>query len=182
MEKDKLVIYSTTSRKHSEKIKTISGILTAIKKKEIFSFAAVKKNESEDVAILQISQSIAELCEMVNVKHSMTPKQIRFTAELILEKYYFLTRADLMLFVKNAILGYYGTIYNRLDPASILEFIKKYSDERMNEAESISIHEHESRKHQERKGLNARSGKTNRIDSIWAELERNEAEKRTSKK
>ena len=171
MEKDKLVIYSTTSRKHSEKIKTISGILTAIKKKEIFSFAAVKKNESEDVAILQISQSIAELCEMVNVKHTMTPKQIRFTAELILEKYYFLTRADLMLFVKKAILGSYGTIYNRLDPASILEFIEKYSDERMNEAESQSIHEHERRKHQEQKKFSSNNG-TEKINSIYNKLKR----------
>ena len=76
-----------------------------------------------------------------------------------------------MLFAKNAILGYYGTIYNRLDPASILEFVKAYVDERMIEAENKSIREHEGHRHKEERKFKENKNGLNRIDSVWKEIE-----------
>lgn len=73
----------------------------------------------------------------------MTDEQTSETALLIAETYPSLNIADINLIFRNAKLGRYGKIYDRLDGQIILEWFDRYFDERCNAAAEQSIQEAE---------------------------------------
>ena len=81
---------------------------------------------------------LSEVTEFFNIPEKMSQKQIGLTVDLILEDYYFLKPDDLRLCFRNAMKGYYGRVYNRIDGQVILSWLKQYSDDRLAVAEQHS--------------------------------------------
>jgi hypothetical protein len=60
----------------------------------------------------------------------MNAMQIEFCAENILEKMWMYSLEDVQLCLDRGAIGDYGPIYNRIDPATILEWFPKYDAQR----------------------------------------------------
>ena len=56
--------------------------------------------------------------------------QIEFCAEQIMQQKYFYSLEDIQLCLDRGAIGAYGTIYNRIDPATILAWFPLYDQER----------------------------------------------------
>ena len=90
----------------------------------------------------QVIKQIALLASRVNVVRNITEAQIYFTADLIVEKYFQLSIEDLELCFKNALMGKYGKVYDRLDTPIICEWLTVYKEERMEFAEKKQLSTH----------------------------------------
>jgi hypothetical protein len=66
----------------------------------------------------------------MNVQNNMNGMQIEFCAENIMEKMYMYSLEDVQLCLDRGAIGAYGTIYNRIDPATILAWFPLYDQER----------------------------------------------------
>ena len=60
----------------------------------------------------------------------MNGMQIEFCAEQIMKDKYFYSLEDIQLCLDRGAIGAYGTIYNRIDPATILAWFPLYDQER----------------------------------------------------
>lgn len=60
----------------------------------------------------------------------MNGMQIEFCAENIMEKMYMYSLEDVQLCLDRGAIGAYGTIYNRIDPATVLAWFPLYDQER----------------------------------------------------
>lgn len=78
---------------------------------------------------------LSEVIDFFGVDRKMNAGQIGVTVDFILEDYYFLKPDDLKLCFRNAMKGYYGKVYNRLDGQIILSWLHAYADERIAAAE-----------------------------------------------
>lgn len=76
-----------------------------------------------------------------NVGKAMTDMQTYDTAMLIVETYPMLNVADINFVFKQAKLGRFGKLYDRLDGAIILDWFEQYLDRRCNAAAERSISE-----------------------------------------
>jgi len=68
----------------------------------------------------------------------MNAVQIEFCAENILEKMWMYSLEDVQLCLDRGAIGEYGTIYNRIDPATILAWFPKYDAQRQIAVETIN--------------------------------------------
>ena len=66
----------------------------------------------------------------MNVQNNMNGMQIEFCAENIMQQKYFYSLEDIQLCLDRGAIGTYGTIYNRIDPATILAWFPLYDQER----------------------------------------------------
>lgn len=105
------------------------------------TIASIRKSFGQDYIQAYIEMWIVNLRMFFNVGKSMTDEQTYMTAELIVDTFYNLNIADINLIFKNAKLGKYGKIYDRLDGNIILEWFQIYFDERCNVAAERSIRE-----------------------------------------
>jgi len=60
----------------------------------------------------------------------MNAMQIEFCAENIMQQRYFYSLEDIQLCLDRGAIGAYGTIYNRIDPATILAWFPLYDQQR----------------------------------------------------
>jgi hypothetical protein len=91
----------------------------------------IKKSDKAGL-IKAIKNLIVSLSDSLNLSVPLDEAQIFEIALLTIEQYYFLKLDELVLIFKNAKLGKYGKIYNRLDIQIIFEWIEQYlkSEER----------------------------------------------------
>ena len=75
--------------------------------------------------------------EYFNIKGSMTETQAVQTAALWIEKYPLETFEDLLLCLKNAKIGKYGPVYNRIDGQTIFTWFGLYLDEKYERFEQL---------------------------------------------
>lgn len=83
-----------------------------------------------------------------NVGKKMTDTQILMTVQGITRKYYFLNLADIKHCFDRAIMGEYGPLYDRLDTNTILEWLRKYQEERLGVAAFLAEQQHHDRKNE----------------------------------
>lgn len=67
---------------------------------------------------------------MVSVERNLTPQQIEFAAEYIVENSWIYSLEDLQICFDRGCMGKYGELYNRLDPSVIMGWLGKYEQER----------------------------------------------------
>lgn len=79
----------------------------------------------------------------------MTPYQVEMTTELIEETFYYFSPEDFRKCFRGAMSGKYGKIYNRLDGAVIMEWLRAYDIERT----EIIVREQMERNKQEAKEI-----------------------------
>ena len=78
----------------------------------------------------KIMQLVTRCTQLMNVQNNMNAMQIEFCAEQIMQQKYFYSLEDVQLCLDRGAIGAYGTIYNRIDPATILAWFPLYDQER----------------------------------------------------
>lgn len=78
----------------------------------------------------KLMQLITRCTQLMNVQNNMNALQIEFCAEKIMELKYFYSLEDVQLCLDRGAIGAYGTIYNRIDPATILAWFPLYDQQR----------------------------------------------------
>jgi len=79
---------------------------------------------------IKIMELVTRCTQLVNVQNNMNALQIEFCAENILEKMWMYSLEDIQLCLDRGAIGAYGTIYNRIDPATILAWFPLYDQQR----------------------------------------------------
>lgn len=115
-----------------------STIYTMIKS-DSPNLATIKNRASRADAQALISLAICEVCEFYNVKQSMSDVQIAMTADLILERFWYLKLEEVKKCFRDAIVN--EKVYERLDGSVFLGWLAKYDTERTNIAADISENE-----------------------------------------
>ncbi len=72
--------------------------------------------------------------EVLNLSQPMTEIQIEYTAQMIIDKYYYFKFPDIVLIMKMIIGGDFGEFYGSLDPNKILKYFNEYSMQRQQSA------------------------------------------------
>ena len=72
----------------------------------------------------------------------MSEYQIKTTAQIIADEFYNLKVPEVALVFRNAKAGRYKSIYEGIDGAKIIGFFQEYFDDRLNEAERLSMERH----------------------------------------
>jgi hypothetical protein len=78
----------------------------------------------------KIIQLLTRCTQLMNVQNNMNAMQIEFCAEQIMLDKYFYSLEDIQLCLDRGAIGAYGTIYNRIDPATILAWFPLYDQQR----------------------------------------------------
>ena len=78
----------------------------------------------------KIMQLVTRCTQLMNVQNNMNGMQIEFCAEQIMQQKYFYSLEDVQLCLDRGAIGAYGTIYNRIDPATVLAWFPLYDQER----------------------------------------------------
>jgi hypothetical protein len=87
---------------------------------------------------VKIMQLVTRCSQLMNVQHNMNAMQIEFCAENIMEKMWMYSLEDVQLCLDRGAIGTYGTIYNRIDPATILAWFPLYDQERQMVSDTIN--------------------------------------------
>ena len=90
---------------------------------------------------VKIMQLVTRCTQLLNVQNNMNSIQIEFCAENILDKMWMYSLEDIQLCLDRGAIGEYGTIYNRIDPATILAWFPKYDAQRQIAVDSINENE-----------------------------------------
>ena len=130
MENNKLERLDKLSWNDSKPSNSPSSLVQILEREDLKSIVRIKKEQGVEVVQSALSILIAGVNDFFNLPQPMKPSQIKQTAELIMERYYFYKLEEFQLCFKNAMGGDYGTIYNRLDGAVIFEWLKKFDTER----------------------------------------------------
>ena len=78
----------------------------------------------------KIIQLLTRCTQLMNVQNNMNGMQIEFCAENIMEKMYMYSLEDVQLCLDRGAIGAYGTIYNRIDPATVIAWFPLYDQQR----------------------------------------------------
>jgi len=78
----------------------------------------------------KIMQLVTRCTQLLNVQNNMNAMQIEFCAENIMEKMWMYSLEDVQLCLDRGAIGEYGTIYNRIDPATVLTWFPLYDAQR----------------------------------------------------
>jgi len=142
-EAEKALLALEASRKEiivSSSWKTIDDVFS----KPTATLSTVKKYKGEETMKAVIEALIISTAAAVNVGKGLKEAQIEMAVDLIFSEYYWLTVADLKVCFRNAIMGKYGQMYDRMDVAMIMDWLNQYSEERA--AHSIAISQSGTRK------------------------------------
>ena len=90
---------------------------------------------------MKIMQLVTRCTQLLNVQHNMNAMQIEFCAENIMENMWMYSLEDVQLCLDRGAVGAYGTIYNRIDPATILAWFPMYDAQRQMAVETINQEE-----------------------------------------
>jgi hypothetical protein len=87
---------------------------------------------------VKIMQLVTRCSQLMNVQNNMNAMQIEFCAENIMDKMWMYSLEDVQLCLDRGAIGTYGTIYNRIDPATILAWFPLYDQERQMVSDTIN--------------------------------------------
>jgi hypothetical protein len=91
--------------------------------------------ELTKVAVMSL---LARCVQLVNVQHTMNSLQIEFCAEQIMDKMWMYSLEELQIIFDNGAIGKYGTLFNRIDPATVLAWFPLYDQERQLVSDAIN--------------------------------------------
>lgn len=90
----------------------------------------LKKRVGDEMLMKAMYGIISTTTQFFNVKENISDVQAIQTAALIIESYPAETLTDLMLCLKRAKLGEYGPVYNSIDGRNIIEWFRKYLNQK----------------------------------------------------
>jgi hypothetical protein len=92
---------------------------------------------------IKIMELVTRCTQLLNVQNNMNALQIEFCAENILDKMWMYSLEDIQLCLDRGAIGAYGTIYNRIDPATVLAWFPLYDQQRQLAVDGINEKEKE---------------------------------------
>lgn len=102
------------------------------------SLATFRKYMGDHKVNAMLILIISNFQDQLNVNRSLTDSQVMTITRLIMHKYYWINIADIKHFFTKVLMGDYGKIFDRIDVAVIMEWLKGYADERQNIAAEIT--------------------------------------------
>ena len=108
-------------------------IITQRDRNQIISVCSLKKLqrlEGDNAVNLLLANALDELQVYFNLERQMTLPQIEMTIDIIKENFYYFSAEDFSQCFRAAMSGKYGKIYNRLDGAVIMDWLRTYDIER----------------------------------------------------
>jgi hypothetical protein len=87
---------------------------------------------------IKIMELVTRCTQLLNVQNNMNAMQIEFCAENILDKMWMYSLEDIQLCLDRGAIGAYGTIYNRIDPATVLAWFPLYDQQRQLAVDGIN--------------------------------------------
>ena len=108
--------------------------------------ATYRKYKGDTETKLILAAMIKGCADAFNVGKKMSDTQVLMTVAGITRNYYFFNLADIKHCFDRAIMGEYGPLYDRLDTNTILEWLRKYQDERLGVAAFLAEQDHQDRK------------------------------------
>ena len=118
--------------------------------KKLTTVGSLKRNHGSNFSKAILMGWLVFINEYLNKNKSMNKVQIKTTATIIEQKYYWLSFQDLALIFKNIISGDYGDFYECFDSPKLLGIIKTYAGQRMELVEELQINRHNELKHREK--------------------------------
>ncbi len=136
----KLVKYSPrTSIVGLKKVNTVSLCFNS----DTPSLAELKKDNGEDKVLSLLEIWILDINDFFNVNNKMKPGQIKETAIMVLQDFYYLKIADLNFVFTNAKKGKYGNLYGSLDGSKIYQWFSEHDNERAGVVYRERLKEHD---------------------------------------
>lgn len=99
-----------------------------------------------EVTIAHLNLAISDFYSFYSVGKGMNDPKILYTSMLIFNKYPTLKIGELYFLFSEIQAGKYGKSYDRMDGAIIMKCLQEYFDKRFEEAERISLQEHDCKK------------------------------------
>ena len=115
-------------------MKSSTGELTTHTTSNSKCLAYIRKNEGEHAVKMILTSAIDQLQTYFSLERVMTPYQIQMTNEIIEETFYYFSPEDFRKCFRGAMAGKYGKVYNRLDGAVIMEWLRAYDIEKTEQA------------------------------------------------
>lgn len=84
---------------------------------------------------------VTRCSQLVNVQNNLNALQIEFCAEQIMSRMWMYSLEEVQIVLDSGAAGKYGTIFNRIDPATILDWFPKYDAERQVVVDAINQNE-----------------------------------------
>ena len=118
--------------------------------KKMTTVGSLKRDHGSNFSKAILMGWLVFINEYLNKNKSMNRVQIKMTATLIEQQYYWLSFQDLALVFKNIISGVYGDLYECFDSTKLLGFIKTYAGQRTDLSEELQINKHNELKSREK--------------------------------
>ena len=107
------------------------------------ALAKMRKEQGESRTRKMVEMWISDLNDFLNISRKMSPQQIRQTASMIIQEYYYYNLADINLVFTRAKKGRYGNLFESLDGMKIFSWFDQYDHERAEAAYSEALREHD---------------------------------------
>jgi len=106
------------------------------------TLATVKKYHGLQFCEETVAGMMFELASLINAGKGLTIPQVALLADYVCEEYYYLTLADLALFVRMAATGKFGEVYDRMDTHVLSKWLDAYAALRTDAAQVASEAKH----------------------------------------
>ena len=107
------------------------------------ALSILRKEEGEDKVLALLEIWILDINEFFNVNNKMSPAQIKQTALMIIQDFYYFKIADLNLVFLNAKKGVFGNLYGSLDGSKIYQWFNSHDLDRSAECYLDKLREHD---------------------------------------
>jgi len=106
------------------------------------SLVLIKKEQGEGKLIDIVMSWIIDCNDFMNISRKMNASQVKQTAIMIMNDFYFMNIADINFVFNRAKKGYYGNLYESLDGMKIYLWFDQYATERAQTAFDDQLNEH----------------------------------------
>lgn len=126
------------------KTTTPRQVLELVRKHEVGTIRRFSADNKTRTAAM-IKSHLIKLNTTCDVRRPLREEQIEFIVEAVINDYALanLTMVDFMVVMRRAAMGQYGDMFESLTPPKVLGWLKKYADERAEEAGNMSREENE---------------------------------------
>lgn len=111
------------------------------------------RKDNEVLCLSLVTGYLIGLNEFLNVQRKMNEGQMRETARLIIQEFYFMHLGDIKLAFDRIKTGVFGNLYEGIDGMKIIMAIRDYETDRLEAGERRSYNRVQEKKMAEREGL-----------------------------
>lgn len=126
--------YSASIANVIKTVRTVEQALAMAMKGDVPTIRRMVGEVGEEQTAAFICKLLIDLSDFLQLSKPLTESHIMFIAETILAEFKMVTVADIEVVIKRIKSGHYGELYERLDSAKFLKYIRGYLEERIDAA------------------------------------------------